>query len=98
MRCRLRIKPNHRRSSKSESWTLAGNETNFELVVTTVIDMNCCLLLIMLTNFTKKKLQKPKQIKLSQFHCVKDFLTFKNLEIIKYIYVYTVLQKHSNKS
>lgn len=53
MRCRLRVKPNHRISSMSESWSLAGNEINFELVVATVIGMNYCLLLIMLAKFTK---------------------------------------------
>lgn len=76
MRCRLRIKPNHRRSSKSESWTLAGNETNFELVVTTVIDMNCCLLLIMLTNFTKKKAPKTQTDKTFTVSLCKGFFNF----------------------
>lgn len=40
-----RVKPNHRRSSKSELWTLAGNEINFKLVVSTVTGIGMILLL-----------------------------------------------------
>lgn len=67
MRCRLRVKPNHRRSSNSESWTLAGNEINFELAVATVIGMNSCLLLIMLAKFTKKPPTKNQRYNFSSF-------------------------------
>lgn len=56
MRCMRRGKPNHRRSSKSESWTLAGSETNFEFVIAIAIGMNCCLLLIILAKFILKKI------------------------------------------
>lgn len=40
-----RVKPNHRRFLKSELWTLAGNEINFELVVATVTGIGMILLL-----------------------------------------------------
>lgn len=52
MRCTKSLRPNHRISSRSESWTLAGYEINFKLVVATVIGINSCLLL-MLAKLTK---------------------------------------------
>lgn len=56
-----RVKPNHRRSSKSELWTLAGNEINFELAVATVIGIDMKLLLA-INNVSK--FAKSRQIEL----------------------------------
>lgn len=51
------VKPNHRRSSESELWTLAGNEINFELVVATVtgIGMKLSLAINNVSKFAKSQ-------------------------------------------
>lgn len=55
------VKPNHRRSSKSELWALAGNEINFELVLATVTGIGMKLLLAININ-NVSKFAKSQQI------------------------------------
>lgn len=46
MGCIMVVKLNRRRFLKNELQILVGNEINFEFVVYIVVDMNCCLLLV----------------------------------------------------
>lgn len=81
-----RVQTNPRTSSKSESWTLAGSGINVDLVVATVIGMNCCLLLIMLAKFNNKKnTQKTKNQTartLAVSICKEFFQLFKSLRTV----------------